>query len=99
MEKKALKKEVLSLLVRNARISTQEIAIRLGASEGEVLATIAELEKERVIVGYTAIGYRGRHCEIATVGTSRPPHGQFHGVVCFRKHVICPAASLKMLSR
>ncbi|MBR4222995.1 MAG: Lrp/AsnC family transcriptional regulator [Victivallales bacterium] len=55
MDKKTFKKEVLSLLVRNARISAQEIANRLGASEGEVLATIAELEKERVIVGYTAI--------------------------------------------
>ena len=47
MDKKTFKKEVLSLLVRNARISTQEIANRLGASEGEVLATIAELEKEQ----------------------------------------------------
>lgn len=55
MEMKKLKKEVLSLLKRNARFSTKEMADRLGVSEGEVLATITELEKERTIVGYTAI--------------------------------------------
>ncbi len=55
MEKKALKKEVLSLLKRNARFSAKEMADRLGTSEEEVLATITELENERTIVGYTAI--------------------------------------------
>ena len=55
MDKIELKKKVVSLLSRNARMSDREIADRLGVSEGEVHAAIANLEEERAIVGYAAV--------------------------------------------
>ena len=55
MDKFELNKKVVSLLSRNARMSDREIADRLGVSEGEVHAAIANLEAERTIVGYTAV--------------------------------------------
>ena len=48
-------KKVLALLKRNARISIQEIADRLNAEPAAVTEVISTLEKENVIVGYTAI--------------------------------------------
>lgn len=55
MDKNELKKKVVSLLGRNARMPESEMAGRLGVPEGEVHAAIGELEKDRVIVGYTAV--------------------------------------------
>ena len=55
MDKIELNKKVVSLLSRNARMSDREIADRLGVSEGEVHAAIANLEEERTIVGYAAV--------------------------------------------
>ncbi len=55
MDKFELNKKVVSLLSRNARMSDREIADRLGVSEGEVHAAIANMEAERTIVGYTAV--------------------------------------------
>ncbi|MBQ7650514.1 MAG: Lrp/AsnC family transcriptional regulator [Victivallales bacterium] len=55
MDKIELNKKVVSLLSRNARMSDREIADRLGVSEGEVHAAIANLEAERTIVGYAAV--------------------------------------------
>ena len=48
-------KKVLALLKRNARISIQEIADRLNAEPAAVSEVISTLERENVIVGYTAI--------------------------------------------
>jgi len=46
---------LLELLQENARLSAGEIASRLGTNEAEVAARIAELEKDRVILGYHAV--------------------------------------------
>lgn len=53
MEK--FKKELIDLLVENARYSVQELAKILGADEEEVTKAIKELEKDGVIVKYAAI--------------------------------------------
>ncbi|MBO5762761.1 MAG: Lrp/AsnC family transcriptional regulator, partial [Lentisphaeria bacterium] len=49
------KKQVLELLRQNARLANSEMALRLGISEAEVAAAIAELEESQVIQGYTVI--------------------------------------------
>ncbi|MFA6930477.1 MAG: Lrp/AsnC family transcriptional regulator [Lentisphaeria bacterium] len=53
MEK--LQQDILALLRRNARISTQEIADRLNSTVETVAALIKEMEEEHLILGYTAI--------------------------------------------
>ncbi len=55
MEKHELKEKVLALLERNARISTKEMSNRLSCPEAVVDELISELEKEHVIMGYSAI--------------------------------------------
>lgn len=55
MEKDKLKKEILLLLRRNARMSEQEIADRLGSAAATVADCIRELEREQVIMGYATI--------------------------------------------
>ena len=50
-----MKKQVLDLLRQNARFANSEMALRLGISEAEVAAAIAELEETQVIQGYTVI--------------------------------------------
>ncbi|WP_291453636.1 Lrp/AsnC family transcriptional regulator [Abiotrophia sp. HMSC24B09] len=46
------RKAILKVLESNSRISPAELAVRLGYSEEEVIKTIAELEADRIIVGY-----------------------------------------------
>lgn len=55
MENSKLRKEIVALLARDARMAYSEIAGRLNTSEDFVKATVAQLEKEHIIVGYTAI--------------------------------------------
>lgn len=50
-----LKKDLLSILEKNARISTEDLAKQLGVKEEEVIAAVGELEADRVICGYNAI--------------------------------------------
>ena len=50
-----MKKEILSLLESNARLTTKEIAEELKLPEKEVIGLIAELEADKVICGYNAI--------------------------------------------
>ena len=50
-----MKKEILSLLESNARLTTKEIAKELKLPEKEVIGLIAELEADKVICGYNAI--------------------------------------------
>ena len=56
---------LLELLRENARLSAGDIAARLGLTESEVTARIAELEKEGIILGYHTVvdrqkaGYSG----------------------------------------
>ena len=52
---RAMQEHILNLLSENARISFEEIALRLNCSVEEVAATVADLEKKNVICGYTAI--------------------------------------------
>lgn len=49
-----LDRKLLTLLQSNARESTANIARKLGVARTTVLARLARLERERVIVGYTA---------------------------------------------
>ena len=46
---------LLELLRENARLSAGDIAARLGLTESEVTARIAELEKEGIILGYHTV--------------------------------------------
>ena len=49
-----MRKDILSLLERNGRLSAKEIGRYLGAPEEEVAAEIAGMEREQVICGYGA---------------------------------------------
>lgn len=46
---------LLDLLRQNARLSDAELAVMLGESEAEVKAQIEALEREGIIMGYSAI--------------------------------------------
>jgi len=48
-------KDLIELLRRNARFSDGDIAAMLGISEGEVAERLDRLEKEGIIIGYSAI--------------------------------------------
>jgi DNA-binding Lrp family transcriptional regulator len=48
-----LDRRLIALLQANARASAAELARRLGVARTTVLARIARLERQRVIVGYT----------------------------------------------
>ncbi len=50
-----MKYEILKLLARNARYSTEEIATMLDASAEEVAKNIEELEKDGLLRGYKAV--------------------------------------------
>lgn len=50
-----MEKQILEILAENGRMSTEELAVMLGASETEVAEKIAELEKHKVIFGYKAL--------------------------------------------
>lgn len=47
--------ELLKLLNRNARYTTEQLATMLGATEQQVATEIATLEKEGIIGGYKAV--------------------------------------------
>ncbi len=50
-----MKLEILKLLARNARYSSDEIATMLAVDKAEVEATIKELEKDGLLRGYKAL--------------------------------------------
>lgn len=50
-----MEKEILRLLIDNARMPVEEIAARLSVSTGEVTAMIKKLEAANIIKGYTAV--------------------------------------------
>ena len=52
MNRTELKQEILKLLQHNARISNHEIGERLEITPDESRELIAEMEKDRVIIGY-----------------------------------------------
>ena len=53
MPRDTLDRNLLALLQANARDSTANLARKLGVARTTVLARLARLERERVIVGYT----------------------------------------------
>lgn len=55
MEANKLKKDIVALLRKNARISVEEMADRLGSSAERIAALMREMEADRVILGYSAI--------------------------------------------
>ena len=55
-----MKKEILRLLSKDARISNKEIATAIGTDEGTVAALIGEMEAAGVIKGYKCIIDRER---------------------------------------
>ena len=54
MVKDKLDRDLLNLLQANARASTATLARQLGVARTTVVARLARLERDRVIVGYTA---------------------------------------------
>jgi DNA-binding Lrp family transcriptional regulator len=50
-----MQEHILNLLRENARISVEEIALRLNTSKDEVSKIITDLEEKNIICGYTAI--------------------------------------------
>ena len=50
-----MQEKIINLLQENARISFEEIAMRLNISEQQVCDIIADLEKKNIICGYTVI--------------------------------------------
>lgn len=61
---------ILRLLRRNARITVTELADRLQLLQPEVEATIAEMEREGVIMGYSVI-----------VDEERAPNGDVRAII------------------
>ena len=55
---KDIKLEILDLLEENAKRDTKEISMLLNVAECDVVAAIAELEQQRVIVKYVAVTNR-----------------------------------------
>jgi DNA-binding Lrp family transcriptional regulator len=55
MDTNTLKHQILGLLRQNARLAAGQIAERLQAPVAQVQALIAEMEKDRTILGYTAL--------------------------------------------
>ncbi|POP31626.1 Lrp/AsnC family transcriptional regulator [Lactonifactor longoviformis] len=62
-----LRKEILRLLERNARLSAEEIGVMAGRPADEVQKIIRELENEQVICGYhTLINWNKEEEELVT---------------------------------
>ena len=55
MDNQDMKKRIVALLSRNARMATRELAERLDCTEDTVTRLIGELEADRIIVGYAAV--------------------------------------------
>lgn len=49
------REEILKLLERDARLSIDEIAVMIGLSADDTADAIAELEKDKVILGYSTL--------------------------------------------
>jgi len=50
-----LRQEILNLLAENSRLSPQQMAAMLGVEDAEIVSTLAQLEKEKVILKYTTV--------------------------------------------
>ena len=62
-----LRNEILNTLEKDSRISPDELAIRLGAEQTEIVNEISALEKEGIICGYlTLINWEKTDDELVT---------------------------------
>ena len=52
---RTLKEQILSLIDKNSKLNTGELAVMLGKSEDEVAAAICEMEADNTICGYTTL--------------------------------------------
>ena len=50
-----MRNDILSLLERNAKLTAEEIAVRLGVPEAEVRDEVTRMEKEQIICGYNTL--------------------------------------------
>ena len=50
-----MKEEILKLLEKNSHLTAADIAAMIGSTEEEVAAAIAEMEKEKIICGYSTV--------------------------------------------
>ncbi|MDN5347479.1 MAG: hypothetical protein PWP65_1043 [Clostridia bacterium] len=50
-----MRQKILTLLQENSKLTSKEIAIMLGLTPEEVAREIADMEKEKVILGYTTL--------------------------------------------
>lgn len=50
-----MRKEILEILEKDARLTPAEIAVMIGKSPEEVAAAIREMENEQIICGYNAL--------------------------------------------
>ena len=50
-----MREEILKILEKNSRLSAADIAAMIGVAEDEVAEAIAEMEKEKIICGYSAV--------------------------------------------
>ena len=55
MTKEEIRREILRILGEDGRLSAADIAERLAVSTHEAAAAVAELEKNNIIIGYSAI--------------------------------------------
>ncbi len=71
---------LLSLLEKNARMDVQDLATALQTSKDNVLNTMSELERQKVICGYhTVINYHQLYKEnvLALIQIDAKPEGEF----------------------
>ena len=62
-----MREEILSVIEKNSRIDTNELAIRLGSTEADVVAEMAKMEAEGIICGYhTMINWEKTSAEKVT---------------------------------
>ena len=68
MEEFKMKTKILELLEQNSRYSAADIALMLGLEEQEVVDSIKEMEKDKIICGYkTLINWdKVEHREVVT---------------------------------
>ena len=50
-----LKEQILTLLEENGRLTSEDIAVRLGLNEEDVIRDLAEMTADGIIMGYTAV--------------------------------------------
>lgn len=50
-----MRKEILSILENDSRITVKEMAVMLNASEADVAAAVKKLEEEKIILGYRTL--------------------------------------------